>query len=119
MKRRRELMKRLLALALALSVFGQSLGCLTICADHAEQLSCVSDETGVTLLEQEDERCLLDTLRFLRPGRIQKTPAGQVVRPLPRAEVFGLYHRQNLNLIGAASQPASLPHLQRIPALRI
>jgi hypothetical protein len=119
MKCRREFMKQLLVFALALSIFGQSMSCLTICADHAEQSSCASDESGVTSIEREDGGCLLDTLRFLPRGRFKKTPAGHVMQPLPRVEIFGLYHRQNLSLIDESPQSANLPHPQRIPALRI
>ena len=119
MKCRREFMKQLLAFAFALGIFGQLMSCLTICADHAEQSSCASDESDVTLIEREDGCCLLDTLRFLRPGRIQKTPAGHVMQTLPHVEISGLYHRQIPNLIGATPQSGSSPHLQSIPALRI
>jgi hypothetical protein len=116
---RRELMKQLLALALALSVFGLSLSCLAICADHAEQSACASDETGVTSIEQEDECCSLNALRSLPPERIQKTPAGHVTWQLSPAAVFGIYHHQTQDLIGKAPQPASSAPLERIPELRI
>lgn len=119
MRCRREFLKQLLAFAFALSVFGQSLVGSTICADHAEHSSYASDKTRVTFIEQKDECCLLDTPRFLPPGRIQKTPSGHVLKSLPHMGIFGLYHSQNLNLIGAALQPASLPPLQGILALRI
>jgi len=119
MKCRREFLKQLLAFAFALSVFGQSLNCPMTCADHAEQSFCASDKIGVTFIEQKDECCLLDTQRFLPPGRIQKTPSRHVLKPLSHTGIFGLYHSQNLNLIGAASQPASSPRLQGITALRI
>jgi hypothetical protein len=119
MKCRRELIKQLLAFALALSVFGLSLSCLAICADHAEQSACASDETGGTSIEQEDECCSLNTLRSLPPERVQKTPAGHVSRQLSLAAVFGFYHHQTQNLTGKAPQPASSPPLQRIPELRI
>jgi hypothetical protein len=119
MKFRRELMKQLIAFALALSVFGLSLSCLAICADHAEQSSCASDESSVTSIEQEDECCSLNALRYLPPERVQKTLAGHVSRQLPPADISGFYHGQNPNLIGKAPQPASSPPLQRIPELRI
>jgi hypothetical protein len=119
MKYRRELMKQLLAFALGLSVCGLSLSCLAICADHAEQSSCASDEINLTAIEQEDECCPLDTLRYLPPERIQKTPADRLIRPLPPAENFGFYHRQTRNLVAKSPQPATSPPLQRIPALRI
>jgi hypothetical protein len=119
MKYRRELMEQLLASALALSVFGLSLSCMAICADHAEQSACASDESGVTSIEQKDECCSLNALRSLPPERIQKTPAGNVTCPLPLADIFGFYQRQNLNLICKAPQPAISPPLQRNPALRI
>jgi len=119
MKYRRELMKQLLALALALSVFGLSLSCMAICADHAEQSACASDETGVTSIEQEDECCSLNTLRSLPPERVQKTPAGQVTWQLSPAEIFSFYHHQIQDLVGKAPQPAISPPLQRNPALRI
>jgi hypothetical protein len=112
-------MKHLLALALAFSVFGLSLNCMAICAGHTELSACASDETGVTSIGQEDECCSLDTLKFLLPERIQKTPAGQITRVLPPADILGFYHRQNLILIGKAPQVASSPPLQRIPELRI
>jgi hypothetical protein len=112
-------MKQLLAFALALSVFGLSPSCLAICADHVEQLSCSSDEANAKSIEQEDECCSLDTLRFLPSERIQKTPAGHVNRPLPPADIFGFYRRQNLSLISKIPQPASSPLLERIPVLRI
>jgi hypothetical protein len=116
---RQELMKQLLAFALALSVFGLSLSCLAICADHAEQSACASDETGVTSIEQEDECCSLNALRSLPPERVQKTPAGHVTWQLSPAAVFGIYHHQPQDLIAKAPQPASSPPLQRNPALRI
>jgi|SRR5215510_5522513 len=119
MKHRKELMERWLAFALALSIFSLPLSCLAICANHAEQSSCASDETGVTLIGHEDECCPLDALRSIPPERIQKTPAGHLTRPLPPAEIFGIYHRQTLNLIARSPQPAISPPLQRIPALRI
>jgi len=112
-------MKQLLAFALALSVFGLSLSCLAICADHAEQSACASDETGVTSIEQEDECCSLNALRSLPPERVQKTPAGHVTWQLSPAEIFGFYHRQTQDLIAKAPQPASSAPLQRNPALRI
>jgi len=116
---RQELMKQLLAFALALSVFGLSLSCLAICADHAEQSACASDETGVTSIEREDECCLLNALRSLPPERVQKTPADHVTWQLSPAAVFGFYHHQTQNLIGKAPQPASSASLERIPELRI
>jgi hypothetical protein len=119
MKCRLEIMKQALAFALALSVFGLSLSCLAICADHAKRSSCDSDEIGVVLIGQEEECCPLDTLRSAPPERIQKTPAGIVTRPLPPADIFGIYLRQTLNPPSRAPQPASSPPLQRIPALRI
>src|SRR5262245_8435059 len=119
MKCRRELIKELIAFGLALSRFGLALTCMAIHPDHAEQSSCASDETRVTSLEKEDECCLLNALRPLPPERVQKTPARQVTWPFPAAETFGFYHRQNLNLISKAPQPASSPPLQRIPELRI
>jgi hypothetical protein len=118
MKCRRELMKRLLAFALALSVFGLSISCLAICADHAEQSVCASDETGVISIEQEDECCSLNALRSLPPERVQKTPAGHVTWQLSPA-AFGVYHPQTQDLIGKAPQPASSPPLERILGLRI
>ena len=119
MKCRREIMKKALALTLALSMFGLSLSCLAICADHAEELSCAPDEISLTAIEQEDECCSLDALRCLPPERIQKTPAGHGARPLPPAEIFDFYHRQTRNMIGMAPQPAGSPPLERIPVLRI
>jgi hypothetical protein len=119
MKCRREIVKQALAFTLALSVFGLSLSCLAICAEHAEQLSCAPDEISLTAIEQDDECCSLDALRCLPPERIQKTPAGYVTRPLPPAEIFGFYHRETRNMIGNAPQPASSPPLDRIPVLRI
>jgi hypothetical protein len=115
----RELMKQLLAFALALSAFGLSLSCMAICAHHAEQSSCASDEIGVTPIDQEDECCSLDTLRYLPPESVQKTPASHISRQLSPAEIFGVYHSQNLNLIGKTPQPASSPPLQTISVLRI
>ncbi len=112
-------MKHLLAFALALSVFGLSPSCLAICADHAEQSSCASDETCVTSIEQEDECCSLDTLRSLPPEKVEKTLARHVSRQLSPADIFDFYHRQNLNMISKAPQPAGSPPLQRISPLRI
>ena len=112
-------MKQLLAFALALSVFGLSLSCLAICADHAEQSACASEETGVTSIEQEDECCSLNALRSLPPERVQKTPAGQVTGQLSPAEIFGFYHHQTRSMIAKAPQPDGSPPLQRNPALRI
>jgi len=120
MKYRREFIKQWLAFALALSVFGLPLSCLAICAGHAEESSCATDEINLTSIEQEeDECCSLDALRCLPPERIQKTPAPHVTRPLPPADIFGFYHRQTRNMISKAPQPAISPPLQRIPALRI
>jgi hypothetical protein len=112
-------MKQLLAFALAISVFGLSPSCLAICADHATQSSCDPDEINLAAIEQEDECCSLDTLRYLPPERIQKTPAGHPTRPLPPVEIFGFYHNRTLNLIAEPPQPASSPPLQKIPVLRI
>jgi hypothetical protein len=92
---------------------------MTICADHAERSSCASNETGVTSIEYEDECCSVDSLRFLRPERIQKTQAGHVMRPLPLAKIFGLSHRRTRDMTGAALQPAISPHLHRTAALRV
>jgi hypothetical protein len=92
---------------------------MAICADHAEQSFCASDGPSITSIEQEDECCSLDTLRSLPPERIQKTPAGHVIRPLLPSELFGFYHHQTLNLIAGPPQPASSPPLQKIPVLRI
>jgi hypothetical protein len=119
MKYRREFKKQLLTCALALSVFGLSLSCMAICASHSEPSSCASDETDVTSIGQDDDCCSLDTFRFLPPERIQKTPAGHILRLLPPADILGFYHRQNPILIGKAEQPANSPPLQRIPELRI
>jgi hypothetical protein len=119
MKYRREFMNKWLAFALALSVCGLSLSCMMICASHSQRSYSAPDKTGVALTEQEDECCPLDTLKSIRPERIQKTPAGHITRPLPSAEIFGIYHRPNRSLIAWAPQPASSPPLQRIPALRI
>jgi hypothetical protein len=119
MKYRREFMNKWLAFALALSVCGLSLSCMAICANHSEDSYSAPDKTGVALSGQEDECCPLDTLRSVPPERIQTTPAGHITRPLPPSEIFGIYHRQNQNLIARAPQPASSPPMQRIPALRI
>jgi hypothetical protein len=116
---RRKIMKQALAFAIALCMFGLSLSCLAICADHAEQSSCAPDEINLSAIEQEDDCCSLDALRYLPPERIQKTPAGHVTRPLMRAEVFAIYLRQTLDLMARAPQPASSPPLQRITQLRI
>ena len=82
-------MKRWLAFALALSVGSLSLGCMTICAAHAEQSSCASDKSNVTLIGEEDECCSLNALRLLPPDRIQKSPVVIIARPLPPAPIFG------------------------------
>jgi hypothetical protein len=119
MRCQRNILKSLLAFALAIGWFGLQLSCMAICAGHAEQSFCASDEASVTSIEEEDECCSLDTLRFLPSERIQIKPAGQITRPLPPEEIFGFYRRQNPNLISKAPQPASSPPLQRIPALRI
>lgn len=119
MSHRRELMKQLLAFALALSVFGMPLSCLAICAEHAEQLSSAPDEVSATAIEQADECCSLNTLRSLPAERVQKTPAGRITRPLPLAEIFGVSHRTTLNIIGKVPQPATSPPLQGISPLRI
>jgi hypothetical protein len=113
-------MKRWLAFALALSVGSLSLGCLTICAAHAEQSSCASDETGVTFTVEEGECCSLNALRSLPPDRIQKSPVETVVQPLTPSTIFGFhYHHQALIPIAISPQPTCSPPLQRNPALRI
>src|SRR5215510_10326071 len=119
MKSRRNVMKRWLTFALALSVGSLSLGCMTICAAHAEQFSCASDESGVTLIGEEDECCSLNSLRSLPPDRIQKSPVGIIARPLPPAPIFGFHHHQVLMPISTFTQPTCSPPLQRSPALRI
>jgi hypothetical protein len=119
MSHRRELMKRLFAFALALSVFGMPLSCLAICADHAEQLSSAPDEVSATAIEQADECCSLNTLRSLPAERVQKAPAGHNTQPLSPAEIFDFNHHQTRNLAGKSPQPAGSPPLQRIPPLRI
>jgi hypothetical protein len=120
MKCRREIMKQALAFALALSVGSLSLGCMTICAAHAEQLSCAWDETSVTLTGLEDECCALNALRSLPPDRIQKSPIGIIARPLQPATIFGFHdHYQAMIQTATSPQPACSPPLQRSPALRI
>jgi hypothetical protein len=119
MKYRRELINQWLAFALALSVCALPLGCMVICANHSERSCGAPDDDIVALTEQEDECCPFDTLKATAPERIQKTPAGHISRPLPSAEIFGIYHRQHQNLIAGAPQPAGSPPLQRLPALRI
>ena len=119
MKYRLEILKRLIAFTLALSVFALSLNCLAICASHAERSSCAPKVAAVMLIGYEDECCPLDTFRSIPPERIQKTPASHISRPLPTAEVFGIYHHLNLNPIAREPQPSSSPPLQRIRVLRI
>jgi hypothetical protein len=116
---RLELMKQLLAFALALSVFGLSLSCLAICADHAEQSSSAPDEVSATAIEQADECCSLNALRSLPAERVQKAPEGHDTRSLPHAEIFDFNYRQTRNMAGKAPQPAGSPPLQRIIPLRI
>src|SRR5215510_1524662 len=97
MKSLRDVIKRWLAFALALSVGSLSLGCMTICAAHAEKSFCASDETSVTLIGEEDECCSLNALRSLPPDRMQKSPVGIIARPLPPAPIFGFHqHDQGL-----------------------
>jgi len=120
MKSRRNVMKRWLAFALALSVGSLSLGCMTICAAHAERSLCASNETGVTLTGEEDECCSLNALRSLPADRMQKSPVGIIARPLPPAPIFGFHqHHQGLILIAISAQPTCSPPLQRSHALRI
>src|SRR5262245_1168708 len=120
MKSQRNMVKRWLALALALSVGSLSLSCMTICAAHAEQFSCASDETSVTLTGEGDECCSLNTLRSLAPDRIQKSPVGIIARLLTPSPIFGFhYHHQALIPIDISPQPTCSPPLQRSPALRI
>jgi hypothetical protein len=115
MKCRRELMKKLLAFALAFSVFGLSLSCMAICADHAEQSACASDETGLTSIEQEDECCSLHSIRSLPPERFQKTPAGNITWQLSPAEIFGFYHRQ----FAASAKKSCAPYLIAVPSFTL
>ena len=113
-------MKRWLTFALALSVGSLSLGCITICAAHARQSSCASDDSGVTLIGEEDECCSLNALRFLPPDRIQKSPVGIIAQPLLPAAIFGFHqHYQALIQVVTFPQPTCSPPLQRSPALRI
>src|SRR5215510_7401479 len=120
MKSRRNVMKRWLALVLALSVGSLSLGCLTICASHAEQFSCASDETDVTLTGMEGECCSLNALRSLPPDRIQKSPVVITTRLLPSEATFGFPDLHQVMIqIATSPQPACSPPLQRSPALRI
>ncbi len=113
-------MKSWLAFALALSVGSLSLSCLTICAAHAEQSSCASDETGITLTVEEGECCSLNALRSLPPDRIQKSPVETVARTLQPAPIFDFHHHhQGLIPIAISTQPTCSPPLQRSPALRI
>ena len=112
-------MKRWLAFALALSVGSLSLGCMTICAAHAEQSSCASDKSNVTLIGEEDECCSLNALRLLPPDRIQKSPVVIIARPLPSAPIFGFHHHKGLIPIATSAQPTCSPPLQRSHALRI
>jgi hypothetical protein len=112
-------MKQLLAFALALGVFGMPLSCMAICAGHSEQLSSAPDKVSATVIEQADECCPLDTLRYAPPERIQKTPAGHITRLLPPAEIFGVSHRPDPNIIGKVPQPAGSPPLRGISPLRI
>jgi hypothetical protein len=119
MKYRREFIKQWLAFALALSVFGLSLSCLAICADHEEQPSWAPEESRITAIKHEDECCSLGTFKYLLPERIQKTPGGHVFRPLPAEVIIGFYHHQTRMMIAKAPQPDGSPPLQRNPALRI
>jgi hypothetical protein len=120
MKSWRNMVKRWLVFALALSVGSLSLGCMTICAAHAEQLSGASDETSVTLIGEEDECCSLNALRFLPPDRIQKSPVGIIAQPLLPAAIFGFHqHYQALTQVATFPQPTCSPPLQWSPALRI
>ncbi len=113
-------MKKWFALALALSVGSLSLGCLTICAAHAEQSTYAPDETSVALTGQDDECCSLDALRSLPPDRVRKSLVGFIVRSLPPTAIFGFHHHcQTMNPIDTSPRPAISPPLQRIPALRI
>src|SRR5215471_11722223 len=120
MKSRQDMMKRWLAFALALSVGSLSLGCLTICAAHAEQFSCASDKSNVMLIGEEDECCSLNALRLLPPDRIQKSPIETVVQPLQPAPIFGFHHHHQTQILIAISvQPTCSPPLQRSHTLRI
>src|SRR5262245_38324121 len=120
MKPRRNVMKIWLAFALALSVGSLSLGCMTICSAYAEQTSCASNETGVTLTEEEDECCSLSALRFLPPDRIQNSSVRVNARSLPPAAIFGFHNLyQALIPIATSPQPSGSPPLQRSSALRI
>src|SRR5262245_55643506 len=114
------MMKKCVALALTLSVGCISLGCLTICAAHAEQSSFESGETCFTMMGAEDDCCSLNALRSMPPDRIQKSPIGIIARSLPPASVF-CFHKQNQSVIRIATstQPTCSPPLQRNHALRI
>jgi hypothetical protein len=119
MSYRRNLMKQLLAFALALGVFGLPLSCMAICAEHAEQSFSALEEVGATTIEQADDCCSLNTIRSLPAERVQKTPAGHLTRPLSLAEIFGVSRRTTLNIIDKVPQPADSPPLQGISPLRI
>jgi hypothetical protein len=121
MNYRRESINQWLAFALALSVFGLSLSCLAICADHEEQSSWAPEEISLAAIEDEheDECCSLGTFKYLPPERIQKTPESNVSRPLPSAVIIGFYHHQAQSMVAKAPRPDGSPPLQRNPALRI
>ncbi len=114
----RNVMKRSLALVLTLSVCSLSLGCLLICAAHAETI-CAPDEVCVTLTGQ-DECCSIDSPSSLPPDSVQKSPTGFTTRLLPTAAIFGFHsHRQTPNPIATALQPTISPPSQRSLSLRI
>jgi len=59
-------------------------------------------------IEYEEDCCPFEALRSVPPERIQKTPAGHISRPLPPAEIFGVYHHLSLTPIARAPQPMFL-----------
>lgn len=68
-------MKTVLALFLAFSVYGVSLGCVSICAAEVEAAE-PTDAQEVTASPEEcdDDCCVLDTLQSRLPERLRKAP---------------------------------------------
>lgn len=113
-------MKTVLALFLALSVYGVSLGCTLICAaevEAAEQTD--SQEVTASPEECDDDCCVLDTLQSLLPERLRKAPESFAID-----FYFAFFRTDSIIACGPPAgflQTAAIAFipLQQNPALRI
>lgn len=113
--------KILLAFFLALSVYGVSLGCVSICAAEVQAAEQTASMEEVTASPEEcdDDCCVLDTLQSLLPERLRKAPESFAID-----FYFAAFRTGSISacgLSGGFSQAAAIAFipLQQNPTLRI